>query len=303
MTDQPTRSFFPSLWEAIQKDNCIDLAAQTAFYFVLALFPFFIVLAAITSYIPISALGPMVLNGIVRNLPAGSRHLVMQTLAGLTHGRGGFLSFGLATAAWSASSGVVSLMDTLNIAYEVPETRSYWRRRLIALGSLLMLCLFFVVGFGLFAAGAELGEWVARELQPRPYFMLLWRIGRWVVAIGFLVLGVSYVERVLPNVRYPWKWVSVGSLFAVVISIPASICFRIYIQHFTSYSQAYGTLGGFFVLMLWIYLEVLILLLGAELNSELTKRRVRAMVVERQHSTASTKSLSTGQYSTSSDRS
>jgi len=244
-----------SVWGEIQEDNCIDLAAQTSFYFILVLFPFFIVLAAITSYFPLSDLRPSILNWIVPYLPIGSRNVLILTIFSLTQGRGSFLSFGVAASAWSASSGVVSLMDTLNTAYEVREARAYWKRRLVALGTLLVICLFFVVGFGLITVGGDLGDWLGAQVHAGHYVITLWRVARWVVSITLLVLGTVVLERVLPNARYRWRWVSVGAIFAVATSIPASLGFRFHIQHFTSYARTYGALGAISVLMLWIYME------------------------------------------------
>ena len=269
------RKLLRSVWREIWEDNCVNLAAQMSFYFILALFPFFIILAALASYLPFTDVWHEVVLWIIDYFPPSSRHLVIRTIFNLTQGRSGFLSFGVAASAVAASTGIMSLIDALNIVYEARETRSYWKRRALALGMLLVLCLFFLVGFGLLAAGGGLGNWIDRSFHPGPYFNVLWRTASWVVSVLMLVLGMAFVERLLPNARRPWRWVTVGAIFVVGTSIPASLGFRYYVRHFTIFPTAYGTLGAFFILMLWIYMESLIILVGAELNSELAKLHAR----------------------------
>jgi membrane protein len=269
------RQLLRAVWKEVWEDDCIDLAAQTSFYFILAIFPFFIILAALVSYLPFTHVWHDVVLWIIHYFPPSSRDLVIQTIFDLTRGRSSFLSFGVAAAAWAASTGIMSMIDALDTAYEVKETRSYWRRRGLALGMLLVLCLFFLIGFGLLTAGGGLGDWIDARFHPGPYFHVLWHTANWVVSIVLLVLGMAFVERVLPNARRSWRWVTVGAIFVVGTSIPASLALRFYVRHFTTYATAYGTLGAFFVLMLWIYMESLIILVGAELNSELEKLRAR----------------------------
>jgi len=172
----------------------------------------------------------------------------------------------------------MSLMDALNTVYGFRETRSYWKRRAVALGILLLLCLFALIGFGLVTAGGGLGNWINASFHPGAYFRIIWRLARWVVSISMLVLAMAFVEHVLPDARRPWRWVTVGAAFVVGTSIPASLAFSFYVRHFTLFPTAYGTFGGFFVLMLWIYMQSLIILVGAELNTELETLRAAEAV-------------------------
>ena len=250
----------------------MDLAAQTSFYFILAIFPFFILLAVMVSYLPFTDIWHDVVLWIIHYFPPSSRRLVIQTIFDLTNGRIRFLSFGVAAAAWAASTGIMSLMNALNIIYEVRETRGYWKRRGQAIGMLLVLCIFFLMGFVLLTTGGVLSEWIEASYQPGPYFEILWKSATWAFSITLLVLGMAFVEHVLPNTRRSWRWVTAGAIFVIATSIPASIGLRFYVKHFTTYAT-YGTLGAFFVLMVWVYMECLIILVGSELNVEIEKLR------------------------------
>jgi membrane protein len=270
------------VWREIWDDNCVDLAAQTSFYFILALFPFFIILAVLVSYLPFSGIWHGVVVWIIHYFPLRSQNLMIQTIFGLTQERASFLSFGVLASAWAASTGIMSLMTALNIAYDVPESRGYWRRRIVSLGMLVVLCLFFMVGFGLVTAGGGVGRAIEAHFQTGPGFKLVWRLVRWTLTVVLLVVGMALLERVLPDTERPWRWVTAGALFVVGASTPTSLGLRFYVTHFTLYPTAYGTLGAFFVLMLWVYTESLILLVGAEVNSEMEKlRRRRATAFQR----------------------
>lgn len=267
------RALVRAVWREFLEDNCVDLAAQTSFYFLLALFPFFIVLAALASYLSFTNVSRDLVLWIIHYFPPTSQHAVTEATLDLSRGRGGFLSLGLVTSAWAASTGIVSLIDALNVVYEVQEARSYWKRRALALGMLVGLCLSFLIAFGLLTSGGLIASWIEMHLHPGPYFHVLWQTVTWVASVVLLALGMSFVERAFPNAHLPWKWITAGGVFVVVMSILASMGFRIYIQHFTTYATAYGAFGSFFVLMLWVYMESLIILVAGEINSELGKMK------------------------------
>src|ERR1700694_5749549 len=129
-----TRRIVPLLrqiWHDILEDDCIGLAAQMAYFFILSLFPFFFVLGALAGFLPYTNLWTGVSNAIVQHSPAETRALALQTILNLSHGNKTFLSLGSIGTIWAASSGIVSLMENLSRAYEVKETRGFWRKRLL----------------------------------------------------------------------------------------------------------------------------------------------------------------------------
>lgn len=266
----PPRVWLRRVWKAVRADNCEDLAAQMSYFFLMAFFPFFIVLAAIVGYLPFTGLWPQVLTWITRDFPIRVQPYVFTTVTNLTQEWGGLLSFGLASSIWIATRGVISLMDGLNIAYNVQETRSFWKRRLLSCGVMLVFALTFLTAFGLLAFGGWMGRWLGTHSGLGIAFIVLWHVLRWAIPLVLMNLAVSFANHVLPNVQHPWRWVTPGSLFVVAVWFPATIGFNAFIRHFTT-AGAYGAVGTFFVLMFWIYVTNFILLVAAEMDSELEK--------------------------------
>ena len=256
--------------KAVIADNCEDLAAQMSYFFLMALFPFFIVLGAIVGYLPFTDIWPHVLTWITQYFPDRVQPFVFKTVTGLTPERGGLLSFGLVSSIWIATRAVISLMDGLNTAYNVPETRSFWKRRLLSCGVMLFFALTFLTAFGLLMFGGWMGRWLGTHSGLGTGPVVLWHILRWAIPLTLLNLAVGFANYVLPNAPRPWRWVTPGSLFVVVVWFPSTIGFNTFIRHFTT-AGAYGALGTFFVLMFWVYITNFILLVAAEIDSELER--------------------------------
>lgn len=262
---------FRRIWQRIQDDGCFDLAAQVSFYFVLSLFPFCLVMAVVVGRLPSSRIWASFATWIVTYLPADSRDLVLLTILRLMHYSPGFLSFGLLATIWSASSGFVSLMESLSVAYGARDTRSYLRKHFIGTGFTVLAALFALATFGVVAVG----RWMLPRLLSR---LTTWTLSkdlsataRWLVTIALLCLGIDLVNYLLPNIRRRWRWVTPGTLFVVVSTVVSFVGFNLYFHFFNSYPRIYGALGGFIILMLWIYLASLILLIGAETDSEIER--------------------------------
>jgi membrane protein len=264
------------VWKEIDVDNLPGLAAQTSYYFVLALFPFLIFLAALVGTLPFTGFWDGVLAWITHNLPPESRHIVLQTVTSLARGRESCLSIGLLGTAWAGCAGLMNLMCALNTAYDVQETRGFWKRLGLAFAMFFVLTFLFVGSFGLLSAGDWLGNWLVNQAGPGLLVTTLWLVGRWVLSLVLLALGVAILNHVLPNLQRPWHWFSPGTLFVVLAWAPATLGFNLYVGYFASHIRMYGALGAFVVLMLWMYISSLIVLLGAEIDSEVSKMRAKA---------------------------
>lgn len=264
------------IWHRLQLDNCFDLAAQTSFYFALSFFPFCLVLAVMIGWLPYSALWKSFVTWTVTYLPRDSQELVFSTILGLVNYSAGFLSFGLVTTLWSASEGFVSLMESLSIAHGVRDSRSYWRKHAIATVVTVLAAVFALGAFGLMAFGHWESKVLSFNLGPSSVPRAVWEIGRWIATLVLMFLGIDLLNFVLPDVRRRWRWFTPGTLFAVLTLTALSAGFNLYFQHFSLYPRVYGALGGFIILMLWIYSACLIVLVGAETDHEMEKAQSEA---------------------------
>lgn len=269
------RNFFGLLreiWAKILKDDLIDLAAEMAYFFVLALFPFFAVLGALAGFLPYSNLWTNVTHEIIQHFPVDARDLALQTLLNLAHRNRTFLSIGFIATVWTSSSGVVALMENLSRVYCVPETRGFWKKRFIAIGILIVSSAFFFGSFGLLTLGHRIGMYLSQKLYFGPAILTIWEVFRWCFLLLLLQTGVAIVDNVLPNKRRRWRWISPGTLFATLALVGGTSGVNFYVRHIGHYSQTYGAIGAFFVLMVWIFISGLAVLIGSEMNAVTEKR-------------------------------
>jgi membrane protein len=250
------------------------LAAQVSFYFILSLFPFFLVLASLLGWIPTSEHWDKFADWTTTYFPLQARGMVLTAMIQLSHHYAGFLSFGLLATIWSASSGFLSLMEALSIAHGVPDQRSYVRKRLIAVITTIVAALFVVLSFVLWNLGHLLAAAVSRDLQFFVLFESQWTFARWIATFGLMCVGISLINHFLPATHRPWRWLTPGTVFVAVSFIVATIVFEIYLAHGSNVSALYGALAGFIVLMLWIYLANLMLLIGAETDTALRELKL-----------------------------
>src|ERR1051326_2674921 len=255
------------------EDDVFGRAAALAYYFFLALFPGLLFILTVFGFIVGNnpQVGQRVMQSLARMMPGQASQLVGQTIQQTAlHAAGWLLIVGVLGALWSASSGFASLMTTLNFAYDVKETRPWWKARAISIGltiaaGVLMLAAILISIFGGFVAtrlGGAIG--MGGALNG------LWRYGQYVVALFFVILAVALVYRFGPAVKeQKWHWISPGATIAVLLWVVASVGLRIYLHFSNSYTKSYGSLGAVILLLLWFYISGLALLIGAEINSEI----------------------------------
>jgi len=268
-------NFVKALWGGIVADDCIDLAAQMAFYFSLSLFPLLIVIAALVGLMPSTNLWHNLAQWITDYLPRESRRVVFNTILELTRDSTGFLSFGLVTCLWTASSGFVSLMESLTVAYGVKETRGFWKKRVIAICATFVAAGFLAACFGILTFGRWAAILISFHLRYVLPFSVPWEIVRWLATLLLMFVGLDLVHFFLPNVKSVWKWWTPGTVFVAFTFVTTSLGFNFYLAHFGNYPRFYGAMAGFIVLMTWAYFGSLILLIGAEADSVLYERKGR----------------------------
>jgi membrane protein len=258
------------VYQEINDDEVLDRAAALAYYLVFALFPTLLFLTALLGLLPLPGLMDRLFQYVDRTLPGDAASVLRRTLDEIQrNARGGLLSVGALGALWASSSGMSSMIAAINVAYDVGDRRSWWKRRLIALLLTVGLGIFILAALVLLVFGGKIGEVVAGQLGLGAYFTTAWNIVSALLVVGCVLFGLAMVYYLAPDAKQHWWWVTPGSVTALVLWLGLSFGLRIYVTHFANYSATYGSIGGVILLILWLYLSGVVLLLGAEINAEI----------------------------------
>jgi membrane protein len=254
-------------WRESIEDNVFGTAAELSYYFMLALFPLLIFLTSIIGFLP--GTDNSLLIALERALPPDAMKLVRDVLEDVvSHRSGGLLSFALIGTLWAASSGVASLIEALNVAYDTSETRPFWKRRLVAVGLTLIFSALVLGGSGLIMVGHRLGGLLERKLNVGAAFAFISNIAGYLAGFGLLLAGIALLYYFGPRIERSKRRVLPGALVASIGVVVGSLLFSLYLRVVPSASATYGSLGAVITLMLWLYIIGLLLLVGGEINSE-----------------------------------
>ena len=257
-----------------QRDDALGLAAQLAFYLILALFPFLLVLVSLMGTFSSPELADQVLGYFREVTPQQVYEIIDSYLHDIIAGNRpapGLFSVGLVIALWSASGAFAALINALNKAYDVEETRPFWKVRGIALLMTLGLSVMIMIGVLLLVAGPPIGRGIADLLGLGEIFTLVWSVVQWPVALSLMVITVALLYYFAPDAGQPFRWITPGGLIGVLLWVLASVIFRFYVSNFGSYDATYGSIGAVIVLLLYLYISSLTILFGAELNATLVR--------------------------------
>ncbi len=248
--------------------DCLGRAAELAYFFLFALFPFLLFLTTLLGYLPVPNLLDRIMELLAQLLPRDALVLVQDNVRQLIMGqRGGLLSFGILAALWSSSSAITVIIDALNRAYEVDEGRPYWKVRGLAILLTIGLFLLIIVSLVLLTFGPQIGGWIADLVGLGLLFQVAWNVLRWPVIVFCLILALALLYYMALDVEQQWKWITPGSVWAVLGWIGASLGFAFYVNHFGLYNRTYGSIGAVIVLLTWMYVTGLSILVGGEINA------------------------------------
>lgn len=272
-----------------QADELTDRAAALTYYGVLSLFPALIVLVSLLGLVGDPRSTTQAVQDIVTELgPASAAEAIIEPVESITsndRAAGVLFVVGLAGAVFFASGYVGAFIRASNAIYEIREGRPFWKLRPLQMGvTLAMVMLLAGVLLALVLTGPVV-EAVAGPLGIGETALTLWGVLKWPVLV-LVVLGmIAVLYYASPNVRQVgFRWVTPGSVLALVLWTLASIGFAFYVANFGSYDQTYGTLGGVITFLVWLWITNIAVLLGAELNAELERsREIGAGVPEAEH--------------------
>jgi membrane protein len=251
-------------------DNGLGLAAQLGYYFLLALFPTVLCVIALASFLPLQNFTDEVASLLGRVAPPEMVGLIREQMSRLANGNdGGIFSIGLLGALWSSSAAMVAMIDAMNRAYDIEESRPWWKVRLTAILLTIGLAVFVVVSAGLIVAGPQIADLLAGSFGFGTVFTMTWKILQWPIAFALVTSGIALVYYYAPDADQDFTWITPGSVIAATLWVIASLGFRFYVVSFGNYEATYGTVTGVILLMLWFYISGLMLIIGAEAAAEI----------------------------------
>ena len=256
---------------AFVRDDCMGLSQQIAYSSLLAFFP-------AVAFV-IGALGIFGLFDNVKQLldPIAPQGVItfIDNLQKDTQGGSSAAAFviGFFGAVWAASGAMGTIMKAVNRAYELQETRPFWKSRIVAIILVVATGITTAGVFLLIVVGGSLGDAIAKKAGLGGPFQWTWSILRWPIAFCAILLFFAFVYYLGPNMRQRnWKWVTPGSALGAVLWLVLSGLFALYVTFAGNFTKTYGTLASGIILLLWLNYSAFALLLGAELNSELDRR-------------------------------
>ncbi|TKH05364.1 YihY/virulence factor BrkB family protein [Peribacillus simplex] len=263
--------FSKKLIKEIKEDRVTGLAAEQAYYYLLALFPLLILLLSLLPYLNIDI--QTALDTIKTFMPAETMEVIEKNIINILSERnGGLLTFGFLGTIWSASNGMNAFIHSMNIAYDVEETRNFIKARFISIVLTLGLVVAFIVMLGLPVFGKVIIDLLQQVIPIPEETQIIFSLLRWVIAVVVISLVLTFLYRFAPNKSFPIKHVIPGAVTATVLWLGISLGFSFYVSNFANYSSTYGSLGGVIILMLWLYLSGLIFVIGGEINAILHRQ-------------------------------
>jgi membrane protein len=277
--DIPPAGWKNTFQRAVKKfslDRCTMAAGSLAYHWFFALFPAVVAAIGVISLIKLGQ-GPLdhLINGLGQALPAGASSVFTTAIHQAQTKSSGALTtviLGVVLAIWSSSGGMVALETALDVAYEVPTSAKFVKKRLKAFVLILCTVIFGGLSSVFIVEGAPLGHGLSGLIGWHGLgFTIVWTVVRWVLTIILVSLLFSCYYFFGPNREMPrWQWVSPGGVVGTIIFLAASLGFSFYVSAFghSSYSKTYGSLAGVALLIFWLYLAGIAVLVGGEINAE-----------------------------------
>ncbi|MDQ0863167.1 YihY/virulence factor BrkB family protein [Arthrobacter globiformis] len=282
--DSPTDVDKPS-WKYIARktlreftaDQCPDLAAGLTYYAIFSMFPALLALVSLLGIFGQAEKTTAALLEIVQGVAPGQavemirdpiQELTTSPAAGFT------LVIGLVTAIWSASGYVTAFGRAMNRIYEIDEGRGFIKLRGTMLGVTVVSLIIVALLAAMLVISGPVAEAIGNVLGLGGVTLTVWNIAKWPVIVALVIVVIAILYYATPNVRQPkFRWMSLGSLIALLIFVLASVGFGFYVGNFSNYNKTYGAIGGVIIMLLWLWILNMSLLFGAEFDAEMERGR------------------------------
>lgn len=252
-------------------------ASSVAFSFFLALFPAIIFIFTLIPYIPIDNFQIELLKLLQNIMPENAYKSIQSTVEDIAmHKRGSLLSFGFIAALIFSTNGIAAMISAFNATALTFESRTWIWQRIISVFLVLILTLLITISIGLLVSSQKLfnllieHDWIEKNIV----FYLL-QIGQWIIVFSLFFFAISFLYYLAPSKKTKWRFISAGATLATILMVVTSIGFSYYINNFGQYNKLYGSLGTLIVVLLWLYFNSFVLIIGFELNASIANASLK----------------------------
>lgn len=265
-------SFF---FQGLFKGSLTTRASSIAFSFFLAVFPMIIVFFTLIPFIPIDNFQDVLLNFIGNFIPDTAEDIIDSTIVDIvSRPRGGLLSITFVLALVFATNGFDSIIEGFNNTYHTIETRTWIKQKLISSMLFLITSVIIVISIALMTMGSYILKFLLEQgILNNLITVYLLETVKWIILVSMFFFTISCVYYFGPAKDSKFRFISAGSSLATILSILASVGFNYYVQNFSKYNALYGSIGTLLIILVWIYFNALIVLIGFELNASIVQAR------------------------------
>ena len=270
-------TFLKRIWKQIDEDNIFVWASAMAYSWLFAIFPFLILLLTLVPYLPErtrDSAQQEITQSISTMLGKEAETINSNIIQVVNKPRTGWLGIGLVVSLWVAAGGMTMTMSALDRCYEVKKARPFYKQRALALALTIAVILCVVVIIILMPVGELVGKWAASQRVISEPTKIVFDVARYVISFSFSIVVLGLIYHFGPNIKQKVQFLSPGALFSALVWFLLDGVFRIYIDRYAQYDKTYGTVGGAAILLLFFYIDALVLLIGAEINSEIDFERL-----------------------------
>lgn len=257
--------------KGVQKGSLTSRASSISFQFFLAIFPAILFFFTLIPYIPVEDFQSQLMDLLKDVIPEHAYYTIESTIRDIIiRPRSGLLSVGFLLALYFSTNGIRSIVEAFNRTVHIEESRPVFKQRLIAIYLVLLLAFLTIIAIALITTGTFIINVLEdnRILGGPAYYYFL-QAGKWIVIIALLYFAFSSLYYFAPEKKSRYRFFSAGSTLATLLTLATSVDFDFYVSNFSKYNALYGSIGTLIILLLWIYFNSMILLIGFELNASI----------------------------------
>jgi len=275
----PFYDVFLFFFKGMQKGAITQRASSLSFSFFLALFPAIIFFFTLIPYLPIKDFQITLFTIMHSFLPENAFETVKSTISDiLLNKRSGLLSVGFIMTLYFATNGISAVIDAFNKTYHTVETRSWIKQRMISVFLVIVMAILLILSIALITTGTYIINYLVEHgiLKGKITIFFIFA-SRWIILLAMLFFSVSFLYYFAPDRKEHFRFVSAGSTVATFLIIASTLGFNYYVANFSKYNALYGSIGTLIIILMWIYFNAIILLIGFELNASISNAKKKEM--------------------------